>query len=199
MATKKRIQYLSPDDISKLESCIHTPRDIILLKIFYETGCTVKEAVGIKEEDVDAVHGQITFPAENTKSKILKRAMISKELGRMIVEFVEHQHKSGVKSKFVFSSRQSSQMTTKRARQLILKFGKKADLGKVLPQMVRYAHVIHAVRKGIPLDAVARQTGLEKIRIVQICDAVSGEELPNQYLKFFGDKDEEEKKLDEYM
>ena len=183
---QKRIQYLSIVDISKLEKAIQNKRDSLILKILYETGCTVNELVNIKSDDIDSAHNRITFPANITKSKNSKTAMISKGLDKDITSYNDEKEKAGIKSNFIFSSRQSESMTTKRARQLILSYGKKAGLGKVLPQMIRYAHVLHAVEKGLPLAAIEKQTGLDKIRLVQIMDAVTKEEPDNAYASFFG-------------
>jgi integrase/recombinase XerD len=181
---KKRLQYISNKDIVRLEVAIASPRDRLLLQTLYETGCTINEAVNLRSADVDELHNRINFPADITKSRKSKIAWVSDELIQNLAGHIST-HDTRGKSRYIFGSRQSAQMTTKRARQLIAAYGKKAGLGKVLPQMIRYAHVLHAVEKGIPLDAVEKQTGIDKIRIVQICEAVSKPEPEDPYRTFF--------------
>ncbi|HII71956.1 TPA: site-specific integrase [Candidatus Woesearchaeota archaeon] len=183
---QKRIQYISSEEIVKLESSIKQKRDRLLLKILYETGCTVNEAVNIAKDDIDGAHNRISFPGSITKSKQAKTSIISQELAAKITSYTDELEKEGIKSRYLFASRQSESMTTKRARQLILLYGKKAGLGKVLPQMLRYAHVLHAAEKGVPLEAIERQTGINKIRLVQIMDSVTRQEPADDYMKFFG-------------
>ncbi|MBW2968195.1 site-specific integrase [Candidatus Woesearchaeota archaeon] len=185
MQTKKRLQYISNNDIIRLESAITSLRDRLLLQTLYETGCTINEAVSLTSEAIDVRNNTITFPADITKSKKAKTAWVSGALMNSISEHLNTLQETGRKTRYIFSSRQSAQMTTKRARQLITAYGKEAGLGKVLPQMIRYAHVLHAVEKGIPLDAVEKQTGIDKIRLVQICEAVAKPEPEDPYRTFF--------------
>lgn len=185
MRPQKRIKYLSDEEICLLEKAIGLERDRILLEILYETGCTIKEAVNLSVDDIDTAHCGINFPAESTKSKTPKTATISTDLNKRIIEFLGEREKQGTTSRYLFCTRQSEQMTTKRARQLFSHYGIEAGLGKILPQMIRYAHVIHAVDQGIPLNAMKKQTGLDKIRLVQICDAISKPDVEDPYRRFF--------------
>lgn len=182
---QKRIHYISREDVMKLEGSINSKRDRLILEVLYETGCTVGEAVKLKKDDLDVANKQIGFPAEITKSKTPKTSRISERLSSELDSYLEEREKEGEKSRYLFSSRQSESMTTKRVRQLVQKYGRKTGLGKILPQMIRYAHVMHAVEKGLPLAAIEKQTGLDKIRLVQIMDTVKRQEPDDIYLSFF--------------
>ncbi len=205
----KSIHLLDEEELKLLEKSIGPERDKLLLKILYETGCTVNEAVRIRIDDLDLFGGKINFPAENTKSKKAKTSIISRELAETIKEYLEKKQQEekkrsdekpkGQPSNYLFSTRQSGRMTTKRVRQLLQKHGQKAGIGKVLPQMIRYAHIIHAINKGLPLEAIAKQTGLDKIRIIQIYDATSQEEPQEQYIKLFKGDTDKERTLKEYL
>lgn len=178
MHKKRGITYLSIKEIHKLLNSVSSKRDRLLIKILFETGCTVNELIQIKVKDVDSKKRTISFPASSTKSKRPKLSKISKSLLSEINKFAD-----GV---YLFSTRQSAMMTTKRVRQLIQFYGKKAGFPtKLNPQILRYSHIAHAVENSISLKAIQKQTGLEKLRLVQIYDAIQPESADDVYNKFF--------------
>ena len=40
--------------------------------------------------------------------------------------------------------------------------------GKTTPHVLRYTHIVHAYRQGVPIQAIGKQTGLTSVRIAQI-------------------------------
>ncbi|MBU0456666.1 MAG: site-specific integrase [Nanoarchaeota archaeon] len=177
---KKVIRYLSNDEFNSLKNKINDNRDKLILNILYETGCTVNELVKIKTKDIDFGKKIIKFPPESTKSNKLRTSFISKELAKEIEKFTEKNS-----SQHIFTTRQGSGITTKRIRQLIQNYSQKAGFGKINPQVIRYTHIAHALEKGIPLTAIQKQVGMERLRIVQIYEALVPEEKEGNYDKFF--------------
>ena len=176
---KKEVTCLSSVQYKRLFKVISEERSRLILQVLYETGCTVNELVHIKVSDVDFEQNSIKFPSENTKTHKSRVSCVSKEL----IETIDHYIKHGLL--YLFSTRQSGKITTKRVRQLILSFSKKANLPKVTPQIIRYTHIAHALRKGIPLVAIQKQIGMERLRMVQIYEALVPEEKDNAYSRFW--------------
>lgn len=179
MSKKRVLNYLSNEEIHKLLNFISSQRDRLLVRILFETGCTVNELIQIKNKDIDSKQNVIRFPASSTKSSHAKVSCISKSLSSDITEF-------NAQGEYLFSTRQSALMTTKRVRQLIQFYGKNAGFPtKLNPQVLRYSHIAHALETGIPLNAIQEQTGLEKLRLMQIYEAIVPETLDNAYKMFF--------------
>ena len=179
---KKDVTYLSNAQYARLLGVISEERGRLILQVLYETGCTVNELVNIKVSDVDFEQNIIKFPSDNTKTHRSRVSHVSKRLIETIDNFV----KPGLL--YLFSTRQSGQITTKRVRQLILAFSKRAKLTKVTPQIIRYTHIAHALRKRIPLAAIQKQVGMERLRMVQIYEVLVPEEKENAYDKFWLDE-----------
>ncbi|MEA3430535.1 MAG: tyrosine-type recombinase/integrase [Nanoarchaeota archaeon] len=178
MQKKLSIAYLSIKEIHKLINSISSQRDKLLVRILFETGCTVNELIHIKVKDLDFKQNSIHFPASSTKSNKSKVSKISKSLLSNLKQFA-----SGV---YLFSTRQSAVITTKRVRQLIQFYGKIAGFPtKLNPQVLRYSHIAHALENGISLKAIQKQTGLEKLRLMQIYEATQPEAANDVYNNFF--------------
>lgn len=181
---KKEIIYLNRKELARLYHQIENSRDLLMLDLLYFSGCTVNELINIKIKDIDFSKNLIKFPAESTKGNKSRDSQVPKKLIKQIKEYVA----SEKPAMYLFSSRQSSQITTKRARQLIQGYSQKADLGKINPQIIRYTHIAHALQKGLSLTAIQKQVGMERLRIVQIYEALVPEEEENEYEKFWSNE-----------
>ncbi|MBW3004048.1 site-specific integrase [Candidatus Woesearchaeota archaeon] len=181
MAKKRGITYLSIKELHRFVNSISSTRDKLIVKTLFETGCTVNELIHIKIDDIDFTKNVIYFPAESTKSNKQKRSIISRSLASKIKVYVKD-----CKQEYLFSTRQSAMMTTKRVRQLVQFYGKLANFPEKLnPQTLRYSHIAHALENGISLIAIQEQTGLEKLRLMQIYEAILPETAKDVYTKFF--------------
>jgi len=177
---KRVVQYLKRSELSRLNSHIKEPRDKLILDILYETGCTVNELINIRVKDIDFYKFKIKFSSSSTKSNKSRNGYISKNLIHKIKSYTQNSALN-----YLFSTRQSSQITTKRVRQLIQSYSIKTGLGKINPQVIRYTHIAHALERGISLTAIQKQVGMERLRIVQIYEALVPEEKEGEYKKFW--------------
>lgn len=177
----RKVVFLSDEQYNRLDNSISNIRDKLFLHVIYETGCTVNELVQIKIKDIDFKNKYIKFPAENTKTNKARSSYVSLGLLNKIKLFSK-----GKKSDdFLFSTRQGDGITTKRVRQIMQSYSRKAGLSKINPQIVRYTHIVHALKKGIPARAVQEHVGIDSLRMSQIYDAVMPKEKEEVYAKFF--------------
>ena len=176
----KGVNYLTIEQFNQLDSSISNKRDKLILHIIYETGCTVNELVQIKIKDID-FKNSIKFPSKNTKMNKERVSYVSAELLKEIKIF----SKGKKANDFLFSTRQGEGITTKRVRQIMQSYSKKAGLSKINPQIIRYTHVVHAIEKGIPVRAIQSHIGIDSLRMSQIYDAVAPKETEDVYKKFF--------------
>ena len=177
---KKRVDYLSIEQYDELVKHVSDKRDDLILGILYETGCTVNELVNVKIKNVDFKGSRICFPSESTKTHKPRISYVSGSLIKKIKEFI----KEG-SSDYVLSTRQSKQITTKRIRQIIQSYSAFVNIEKLNPQILRYTHIAHAIKKGIPAKAVQEHVGIDSLRMSQICDSIIPEEKEDVYKKFF--------------
>ncbi|MFH1396750.1 MAG: tyrosine-type recombinase/integrase [archaeon] len=177
---KKVIQSLSRGELVRLRSQIQNQRDKIILQILYETGCTVNELVNIKYNNINVKSKTIKYPSDITKTKKSRICFISSKLVNELKKYTR-----GENFVYLFVTRQSYNITTKRVRQLLQSYGLKARLGKINPQVIRYTHIAHALERGITLTTIQKQVGIERLRMVQIYESLVPEEKEGEYGKFW--------------
>lgn len=157
-------EYLTNQQYVRLLERATAPRDSLLLQILYETGCTITEVVEIQGSDIDA----------DTISIGARQCRVSRQLSSKALAFYETHN-----SEYLFASRQSPQISPKRAEQLVKKqLRTVSELKKPVPQVLRYSHIIWAYKQGVQLVEIARQTGLLTQRISQILGFVQPREVP---------------------
>jgi integrase/recombinase XerD len=169
------IRYLSFSQVDRLLASAKEERDSLILQILYEAGCTVSEIVNLKASDVIFDQSVIRIRHGNSQ----RPSYVSRELSLRIRAYCK-----SAKSAFVFSTRQSDRMTTKRVRQIVESYGPAIGCPDLVPQLLRYTHIVHAHLKNVPLDAIRRQVGLERSRAIEIFTKLPELDLKGAYANF---------------
>lgn len=174
------IRYLSFGEWEKLKGIDKLERDELILSILYSTGCTVNELVNIKVKDIDFKNKTLIIRKTNSRNKTYRKVYLSGRVLEKIESFLR-EHNAG---EYLFSTRQSKKMTTKRVRQIVQKLCSKINVKDATPQIIRYTHIAHAYKKNIPVDAIVRQVGLRRSRAIEIFNQLKLSKLENAYEEF---------------
>ncbi len=151
-----RYQYLSEKELAKIRLSLLNKRDFLLFEILYETGCQVNEIIQLKVSDLLADSNALRLQGRVSRiSNLLFNELVSYFGARKANEFI-------------FSTRQSPQMTKKRVRQIIQSRSSEILGKKVNPQIIRYTHIAHALNKGVSMEKVRTHIGLQKLRAKQL-------------------------------
>lgn len=148
-------EFLTKNEFDKIKKFVENKRDELILDIIFETGCTLKESVNIKINDIEFTKNLLTIKANRTK----RICNISKKLSLQIKKFIL-ENKS---SNFLFSTRQSKTISDKRIFQIIKEYSKKANL-IVNPKILRYTHIAYLLSIGKNLEEISRQTGIKNLQ-----------------------------------
>jgi len=111
---KGGLDYLSFEDWKRLEQAITDKRGSLILKLLYQTGCTVNELVNIRVSDFDFREKRLNISSESSRNRDKRAVYVSSALLDMIKNDI-----AGRTDGFLLTTRQSGQMTTKRVRQLL--------------------------------------------------------------------------------
>lgn len=148
-------------EVRKLINSVDNARDKLMIRLLYETGCELIELVNIKVSDI--LGNKIKIIDDNKK---IRFPQISSKLAKDIRMYVLGNNLS--KSMFLFSTRQSKNISEKRVRQLIQQYSQKYCSKKINPQNFRYFHIAHAYLNGVLLETISKQLGITTNRIFQI-------------------------------
>lgn len=174
------IRYLSYEEWEKLKSFKKLARDDLILTILYSSGCTVNELVNIRLKDIDFSKRILTIRKTCSRNKSLRRVYLSKKVIDKIKIFIEQNESTD----YLFSTRQSKKMTTKRVRQIVQKLCSKLNIPDATPQIIRYTHIAHAYKQNIPVDAILRQVGLRRSRAIEIFNQLKLSDVEKAYEEF---------------
>ncbi|MFH2021575.1 MAG: site-specific integrase [archaeon] len=156
--------YLLPREVRELIAYIHSARDRILLRILYETGCTLKELVALKVSDI--LGKKISVVNHSTKN--VRFSHISSKLAKDIKAYILGNLLK--KEDFLLSSRQGKGISEKRVRQLIQQYAMDCFSKKISAHDFRYFHIAHAYTSGVLLQNIARQLGITSYRAFQVVE-----------------------------
>ncbi|MBN2423268.1 site-specific integrase [Candidatus Woesearchaeota archaeon] len=172
------LEYLSIDELKNLLSSIKDMRDKLMIKILYETGCTLIELIEIKVADIFSNKIKILDP----DTKKTRFARISLKLAQDLAFYIKGNNLSA--DDYVISTRQSPKISEKRVRQLIQYYTSKFINTKINPQMFRYYHIVHAYLSGVFIENIANQLGITTYRIFQVINEIKIQPKKNHYYNF---------------
>ncbi len=142
--------YLETAELEALLQIIDRTRDRLLVRFLFESGCSISEAAAIHTE---------ALASDGTLALQGRTVIISADLARALKE------NAGT---CLFSTRQTTTITPKRIQQILKPYLSQIHNGKTTPHVLRYTHIIHAYKQGVPIRAISNQTGLTSVRVAQI-------------------------------
>ncbi len=177
--SESSLNYLSLEQIRKLVSSVSDTRDNLIIRVLYETGCSLNELTAIKVNHLLGSRIRI----KNTETKEIRHSTISAKLAKDLRLFIKGNRLDD--RSCLFSTRQSDSISEKRIRQIIQKYTKDEFSEKINPQSFRYYHIAHAYSNGMMLETIARQIGITTARIFKILSEmkISPKQNYNKFLR----------------
>jgi integrase len=121
-----------------------------MARFLFESGCSISEAAAIRNA---------ALSADGTLELGERTVIIAPDLAS------ELKTQAG---EYLFSTRQAATITPKRIQQILKPYITRVHKGKNTPHVLRYTHVVHAYKQGVPIRSISSQTGLSAVRIAQI-------------------------------
>ncbi len=169
------ISYLGIDKINNLLHSQSSLREILIIRLLFELGCSFNELVNIRIRDIDFEHNLIRF---NLGSREKRSSKISKKTKLLILRYIQNKGIAEKKLVYLLSAR-IRPLSTRRLNQILTKV-----LEGENPQILKYSHIINAYKQGISLRAIQAQVGLTRQRIIEILMSID-ETDQDDYSKLF--------------
>ena len=150
--------YLGFEEWYSLVGSIHDEKTRLIFELFYYSGCSESELINIKFSDINFKSSSIKFK-DRISAIPLQLAFKLKSL------------KGFRASDYLFSSRQSAKISSKRIQQIVSETSEENFGKRITPQEIRTLHVCHALIKNQSILSISNQTGLTTQRIAQIVEA----------------------------
>jgi integrase/recombinase XerC len=188
---KKLPNYLGENDILDIldfvnlenyKESILTNRDLLIIEMLYDTGCRVSELVNIKIKDIDTSDMSIRVLGKGSKERIVYYGEYTKDtLNNYLID--RNVILNGKNSEYLFVSKESGKLTTRRIAQIIDEIIKLVAIkNNVTPHTLRHTFATHLLNNGADLRSVQELLGHSSLSTTQIYTHVSNERLRNVYL-----------------
>lgn len=178
------IKYLNFDEwklfltFVKQKEDLNRRRNTLIFRLQHSTGCRVLEFSLIKVQDIDFKIGLINIPWENTKTKKRRTVRVNKEV---LLDLKEYLLDNNIKSGFIFRNKNNKPLTTRFYQKLFDKYHMDDLPFKIHPHTLRHTHVVHALRKGVPINAVQQQVGHMDLKTTAIYCRLAGIDVMKGY------------------
>ena len=189
---KKLPNYLTELDMEKIldfrnietyKENIYTNRDLLIMELLYDTGCRVDELVNIKLKNINETEKSIKVLGKGSKERVVF-------YGDYAQDYLENYLidrgilLNGKKSDFLFVSKESDKLTTRRIAQIIDDIVSMVAIkNKVTPHTLRHTFATHLLNHGADIRSVQELLGHSSLSTTQVYTHISNERLREVYLK----------------
>ena len=169
--------YLTPEEVHKLIDAAGNERDQLLLRVLWETGARVSEAIKIRLEDVGRDGIRVLGKGNAERVVFVQDGLVS--------SILFHAQENGLnREDFLFMSRRGGHISKQRADQVIKRAAKKARLHRnVHAHLFRHGYAINFLNCSGRLDALQEQLGHRDINTTRIYLRLSSEDVRREVAK----------------
>ena len=169
--------YLTPEEAHQIIEAVENERDRLLLRILWEAGVRVSEAISIKLGDVGRDGIRVVGKGGSDRMVYLQDGLVSSIL------FLAQARAIG-RHDYLFQSRKGGHITKQRADQIIKEAARRAGLERsVHAHLFRHGYAINFLNCSGRLDALQDQLGHRDINTTRIYLRLSGEDVRREVAK----------------
>ena len=169
--------YLTPDEAHQLIDAAGNERDRLFLRLLWETGIRVSEAIAIRLGDVSRDGIRVLG-----KGAVERVVFIQDSLASGILFYA--QERGMGRDHYLFRSRKGDHITKQRADQIIKEAASKACLDRTVhAHLFRHGYAINFLNCSGRLDALQEQLGHRDINTTRIYLRLSDEDVRREVSK----------------
>ena len=169
--------YLTPDEAHALIDATRTERDRLLLRLLWEAGVRISEAITLRLEDVGREGIRVLGKGAIERVVFVQDGQVSS-----ILFYAQERHMD--RGDYLFPSRKGGHITEQRADQIIKKAVKSVRLRRnVHAHLFRHGYAINFLNCSGRLDALQEQLGHKDINTTRIYLRLSSEDVKREVAK----------------
>jgi len=195
---------LTPEQVNTLVAACHNLRDKFLIRLLYESGLRIGEALGLRHEDMvtgkdNAVKVIPRLDNSNfakAKGGVERTVHVTKELMQWYAAYLIEEYPEELDCDFVFvvikapgKGEIGNPLSYKTVDSLFRRLSKKTGMG-VNPHLLRHSHATELIRAGWDMSYVQRRLGHADIQTtVNTYIHLSDEDLREEYVKYLAQQE----------
>ena len=169
--------YLTPDEVYRLIEAADTERDRLLMRVLWETGVRISEAIAVRLADVGRRGVRVLGKGRAERVVFVQEGLVAAIL------FYAQERGLG-RDDYLFTSRRGGHITKQRADQIIRRAAGRAGLERnVHAHLFRHGYAINFLNCGGRLDALQEQLGHRDINTTRIYLRLTSEDVMREVAK----------------
>lgn len=181
---KKLPNYLNYNEMEELLESIDISTTeglerMLLIEMFYSTGCRVSEMINVKISDIDFTNKTIRIMGKGSKERIVY-------FGDYASKYLDN-YLSKVKcDKYLFTNKKGEKLTINEVEQIVKDIMKHISIKThVTPHTLRHTFATHLLNNGADIKTVQELLGHANLSTTGIYTHVSSDRLKDIYFKTF--------------
>ena len=163
--------YLTPEEVHRLIEVTEDERDRLLLRLLWETGARISEAIGLTLGNVGRKGVRVLGKGDRERVIFVQDSLVS-----AILFYAQEQGFD--REDYLFPSRKGGHITKQRADQIIKRAARRAGLQRgVHAHLFRHGYAINFLNCGGRLDALQEQLGHSDINTTRIYLRLTSEDV----------------------
>lgn len=161
-AARLKQRSLTEAEVSKMIVLARTPRNRLIIRLLYLTGCRVSELVSMAWGDLEPREstGQVTILGKGQK---IRTVLLPQPLWEELLDWRPVDAKEGDP---LVVSRKGGRLDVSQVRRIVRKAAERAEIGKpISPHWLRHAHATHALERGCPLHLLQASLGHSSLAV----------------------------------
>ena len=171
----------SPTELEKLENAARNPddsRDLAIINFLASTGCRVSEMCSLDRDAIDLVNKCVTVYGKGAK----ERKVLFDDVTAMYLECYFAERDDDCPALFI--GRGAKRLKPGGVRLMLRTVGEKAGVENVHPHRFRRTRATTMIRKGMPIEKVAKMLGHDKLDTTMRYVYIDDTDLANDYRRF---------------
>ncbi|MCH7534431.1 MAG: tyrosine-type recombinase/integrase [Bacteroidetes bacterium] len=169
--------YLTSEEAHQLIDASENERDRLFLRLLWETGVRVSEAIALRLGDVGRDGIRVLGKGSVERVVFVQDSLVSAILFHAQEQALE-------RNDYLFSSRKGGHITKQRADQIIKATARRASLERTVhAHLFRHGYAIHFLNCSGRLDALQEQLGHRDINTTRIYLRLSDEDVKREVSK----------------
>ncbi len=166
--------YLTPEEVHCLIDAADNERDRLLLRLLWETGVRISEAIALRLGDIGRDGIRVLGKGNVERVVFIQNGLVTAIL-------FHAQERALERNDYLFPSRRGGCITKQRADQIIKTAAKRANLQRnVHAHLFRHGYAINFLNCGGRLDALQEQLGHRDINTTRIYLRLSDEDVKRE-------------------
>lgn len=193
---KRQIKTLTQQQVQSLHDSCTNIRDLLLIRILYEGGLRIGEAINLEIEDFDIVKN--TIKVKKSKTAAGERIVfVSQDTMNLFQDYLIENHAYEVDSNYVFvklrGPNKGEPLTRNTVESLVKRIRKKTEID-FTPHMLRHTFASELHAEGVDIAVIQKLLGHAQVQTtINTYVHVSDEQLRDSYIKATDNKKRKKK------